>query len=343
MTRPIDEEDVQGWDEATVADLVEIDSVPIFNCMTQLGSHVVSNDLDYARYSATRPSTRWRFFYPLHQRAHGILQIQLPRNMDVTHNPDRQRFHFVTVKFPVQGISGHVKYSAINKTNLPVAFNRPEPIEGIGHHLITLEVVDCVVSGGNLPKLIDETLQQQMEEAMSFAQSQKNRTTKMQLTIVFEGDDVVARVTTDEFNRAIDRQRAKDPLMAFYELVPHARVLQLGSIIDYEARPDLPVQPAQLVFGDGMEYQVAHIMGATYEREFRDFAINDYESLQFDSSWMELSISKTDPAKPANAYMVFVRGNVELEKLQHGDQVKIKLVGKFNINSISLLLCILTT
>ena len=180
-------------------------------------------------------------------------------------------------------------------SNIPVGFNAPEAIENIHHHLIKLEALDCVVSGGNLPKLIDDTLHEQMQEAISFAQSQKNRTTSMQLTLVLEGDNVIAPQTTNEFNSAIDKQRAKDPLMAFYELVQRARVLQLGSIINFEARPDIPVQPAQLVFGDKMEYQVPHIMGATYEQEFRDFVINDYETVQFDSSWMELSISKTDP------------------------------------------------
>ena len=50
--------------------------------------------------------------------------------------------------------------------------------------------------------------------------------------------------------------------------------------------------------------------------------------MKFDSSWMELSISKTDLQRPANVYLVFVKGNPDLEKLQHGDQVKIRLIGE---------------
>jgi hypothetical protein len=322
-----DEDDQRGGDGAVVADLIESEHFPKLNCMAQLGKHVLTNNLIYSRF---RPATRWCFFYPPHQRAHGILYIQLPRDMDPTHNPDEEAFHIVMVKFPAKAITGHVQclpVSMANGSNLPAGFKPTEAIEGIHHHQIMLESSDCVVSGGNLPKLIDHTLQQEMEEAMSFA-----RTSNIGLTLVVEGDDVLAPLTAAEFNIAVDKQRNADPLMAFYELVPHARVLQLGSIIDFEARPDIPVQPAQLVFGDGMEYQVPHIMGATYEQEFRDFAKNDYETVQFNSSWVELSISKPNADTPANAYLVFVEGNSELEKMQDGDQVKVRLVGKFDIN-----------
>lgn len=331
MDQPkIDREDNQDQhmdNDAVVADLVATEHFPKLNCMTRLGTHVLSDSLVYSRH---RPATRWCFFYPPHQRAHGILYLQLPRLMDPVHNPDQQAVHVVMMKFPAQAITGHVQCSPVSMAegNLPQSFQATEAYEGIHYHILTLEASDCVVSGGNLPKLVDETLQERMHAAMSFAQSRRNPATGKQLTLVVEGDDVMAPQTTSEFNCAMDKQRVKDPLMAFYGLVPRARVLQLGSIIDYEARPDIPVQPAQLVFGDGMEYQVPHIMGATYEQEFRDFAINDYETVQFDSSWVELSLSKTDPQMPANAYMVFVKGNPDLESLQHGDQVKIRLVGK---------------
>ena len=99
--------------------------------------------------------------------------------MDAIHNPDQQLIHIVTMKFPAQAITGHVQYSAINGSNVPAGFHAPEAIENIHHHLIKLEALDCVVSGGNLPKLIDNTLQEQMQEAISFVQSQKNRTTSM--------------------------------------------------------------------------------------------------------------------------------------------------------------------
>ena len=94
--------------------------------------------------------------------------------------------------------------------------------------------------------------------------------------------------------------------MTFFEFSPYAKVLQLGNIINFEVQPDIPVQPAHLVFGDSMEYQVPHIMGATYEQEYWDFAINDYAEIDFKSSWVELSIAKPNPSMPANAYLVYV-------------------------------------
>ena len=90
-----------------------------------------------------------------------------------------------------------------------VSYTAPEAIKNIHHHLIKLEALDCVVSGGNLPKLIDDTLHEQMQEAILFAQSQKNRTTSMQLTLVLEGDSVMAPQTTNEFNSAIDKQEPR--------------------------------------------------------------------------------------------------------------------------------------
>ena len=112
--------------------------------------------------------------------------------MDAIHNPDQQPIYIVTMKFPAQSITGHVQCSAIDGSNVPAGFNAPEAIENIHHHLIKLEALDCVVSGGNLPKLIDDTLHEQMREAISFTQSQKNHTTSMQLTLVLEGDNVIA-------------------------------------------------------------------------------------------------------------------------------------------------------
>jgi hypothetical protein len=60
----------------------------------------------------------------------------------------------------------------------------------ISHHQIMLESSDCVVSGGNLPKLIDHILQQEMEEVISFT-----RTSNIGLTLVVEGDNVLAPLT----------------------------------------------------------------------------------------------------------------------------------------------------
>ena len=161
MNRPmIDDEDNQRVrNDAAVADLIECEHFPKFNCSTWLGRHVLRNNLSY---SQDRPATRWIFFYRLHQHTHGILYIQLPRDMDAIHNPDQQLIHIVTMKFPAQSITGHVQCLAIDGSNIPTGFNAPEAIENIHHYLIKLEALDCVVSGGNLPKLIDDTLHEQM-------------------------------------------------------------------------------------------------------------------------------------------------------------------------------------
>jgi hypothetical protein len=72
--------------------------------------------------------------------------------------------------------------------------------------------------------------------------------------------------------------------MVFYEFILHMRVFQLSSIIDFDARSDILVQPTQLIFGDSIEYQVPYIIGVIYKQEFQDFAISDYETIQFNSS-----------------------------------------------------------
>src|SRR5580692_9211076 len=91
-----DKDNQRGGNDAVVADLIESEHFPKLDCMTQLGNHVLSNNLIYSRFW---PASYWCFFYPPHQRAHGILYIQLPRDMDPTHNLDEEAFHIVTVKF----------------------------------------------------------------------------------------------------------------------------------------------------------------------------------------------------------------------------------------------------
>ena len=280
--------------------------------------------------------------YPQHQRAHITLYLQLPRDMSEEQNPEQQKIHMVTFNFPAHKVVEQVECSLvttesfeslppslINLDSLPKDFHLPQLGNGIEYHLIKFTSQDCTVSGGSLPKLLNNNIQEQVQTALSYALSSQRRDL-MELTILVEGDRTLAFTETSNFNAAIKAEQKSDPLMAFYELTPRAKVLQLGNIIDFEARPDIPVQPAHLVFGDSMEYQVPHIMGATYEQEYQDFAINDYEGVQFESLWVELSAAKPDSDKPANAYLVYVRnGHFNLENLQHGDQVEVSLVEEF--------------
>src|SRR5580692_3858820 len=62
-----DKDNQRGGNDAVVADLIESEHFPKLNCMTQLGNHVLSNNLIYSRFW---PVTHWCFFYPPHQRAH---------------------------------------------------------------------------------------------------------------------------------------------------------------------------------------------------------------------------------------------------------------------------------
>ena len=334
----IDEEDNQrGVDDATIADLTQTKQFHKFNCATRIGEHLLCCDLNYSRH---KPATRCCFMYPQHQRAHVTIYLQVPRDMSEEHNPDQQKIHIVAFNFPAHKVLGQIECSLvttesfeslpqelINLDSLQEGFHPPQLGRSIEYHLIKFTAQDCIVSRGSLPKLLNADIQEQVQTALSFALSRDS----MELIILVEGDSTLAFTETSNFNAAIRAERNGDPLMAFFELTPRARVLQLGNIIDFEARPNIPVQPAHLVFGDSMEYQVSHIMGATYEQEYRDFAVNDYEGPQFDSSWVELSAAKPDPDKPANAYLVYVKkAHFDLENLQHGDQVEVSLVGEFD-------------
>src|SRR5436190_14129530 len=269
--------------------------------------------------------------YPHYQHAHGTIYLQVPRNMSKEHNPEQQKIHMVTINFPAHKIVEQVQCSLVMTElfeSLPQGFELPQ-LGDIEYHLIKFTAQDCIVSGENLPKLLNEDHQEQVQAAISFAQS-RQRQDPIDITILVEGDSTMAFAETSSFNIAIRAEKKEDLLMAFYELTPCAKVLQLGNIIDFEARPDIPVQPAHLVFGDSMEYQVPHIMGATYEQEYRDFVINDYAEIDFESSWVELSTAKPNPSMPANAYLVYVRkGHFELENLQNGDQVEVSLCEEF--------------
>ena len=280
--------------------------------------------------------------YPQHQHAHITIYLQLPRDMSKENNPEQQKIHVITFNFPVQKMPEQIKCSLVttesirslsdglcNIDSLPEVFDSPQLGRGIEYHLIKITMQDCVVSGGNLPKLLNKDIQEQVQAALSYTLS-KQRSDTMQLMVLTEGDGTLAFTETNNFNAAMRAEQERDLLMAFFEFSPYAKVLQLGNIIDFEARPDIPVQPAHLVFGDSMEYQVPHIMGATYEQEYRDFAINNYAKINFESSWVELSTAKPNPSMPANAYLVFVqKGHFELENLQNGDQVEVSLCAEF--------------
>ena len=102
--------------------------------------------------------------------------------------------------------------------------------------------------------------------------------------------------------------------------------MNVGNVLKYAERPDIPVQRAELVFADKMEYQVPLIMNASYEQDFQDFAAADYDNAQFNSTFVELQSAKPNPNKDANAYLVFadLEGHT-LEKLQYGDTVRVTL------------------
>src|SRR5204863_7738732 len=280
--------------------------------------------------------------YPQHQHAHITIYLQLPRDMSKENNPEQQKIHVITFNFPVQKMPEQIKCSLVmtesirsfsdglcNIDSLPEVFDSLQLGRGIEYHLIKITMQDCVVSGGNLPKLLNKDIQEQVQAALSYTLS-KQRSDAMQLMVLTEGDGTLAFTETNNFNAAMQAEQERDPLMAFFEFSPYAKVLQLGNIINFEAWPDIPVQPAHLVFGDSMEYQVPHIMGATYEQEYRDFVINNYAKIDFKSSWVELSTAKPNPSMPANAYLVFVqKGHFELENLQNGDQVEVSLCAEF--------------
>ena len=194
-------------------------------------------------------------------------------------NSEQQKIHMVTFNFPVHKVLGQVECSLITESlespqqrliklnSLPEGFHPPQLGGSIEYHLIKFAAQDCIVSGGSLPKLLNEDIQKQVQAALSFAMSLQIRDS-MEIIILAEGDRTLAFTETSNFNAAIRAEQTSDPLMAFFELTPRAKVLQLGNIIDFEARPDIPIQPAHLVFGDSMEYQVPYIMGATYEQEY---------------------------------------------------------------------------
>src|SRR5438045_2436004 len=279
----INEEDNQhGAEDATLVDLTQTKQFHKFNCATCIGKHLLCGDLNYSWH---KPATQCSFMYLHYQHAHGTIYLQVPHNTRKEHNPEQQKIHMVTINFPAHKIDEQVQCSLMMTElfkSLPQGFKLPQ-LGDIEYHLIKFTAQDCIVSRGNLPKLLNEDLQEQVQAAISFTQS-RQRQDPIDVTILVEGDSTMAFAETSSFNVAIRAEKKEDLLMAFYELTPCAKVLQLGNIIDFEARPNIPVQPAHLVFGDSMEYQVPHIMGATYEQEFWDFATNDYGKVQFEST-----------------------------------------------------------
>jgi hypothetical protein len=341
----IDPEDNQH-DAAVISDLVKVENFHKFPCVAIIGGHVLTNTLEY---SSIIPTTRCCLWYPPHQRSHVLLYYHVPRDMAKEHNPDRECIHTIQISCPARKIPQPLSCKNVNSSDLSNT-----PLEGtklhgdLSYHYIKLNTQDAIVSGANLPKLKDDTTQNNVQSIISVLMSRRDKqgSDGIPITILVEGDKFLAPVEVANFNKTVTQEKDKDPLMDFYSLTPGRKVLQMGSIVEFAARPDIPVQPARLVFEDGVEYQVPHIMGATYEMEFKSFAMRDYTRETFKSKWVSLSISKHNDDALPNAYLVFVsKAGIDLENLQPGDQVEIALPNYHNneqamlkpVQSVSLL------
>src|SRR5438045_9790846 len=93
--------------------------------------------------------------YLHYQHVHGTIYLQVPRNMSKEHNPEQQKIHMVTINFPAHKIVEQVQCLLVTTElfeSLPQGFELPQ-LGDIEYHLIKFTVQDCIVSGGNLPKI----------------------------------------------------------------------------------------------------------------------------------------------------------------------------------------------
>src|SRR5438045_9107958 len=115
-------------------------------------------------------------------------------------NPEQQKIHIVTFNFPAQKMPEQIKCSLVttesarshsdglcNINSLPKVFDPPQLGRGIEYHLIKITMQDCIVSGGNLPRLLNKDIQEQVQAALSYTLS-KQRPDAMQLMVLIEGD-----------------------------------------------------------------------------------------------------------------------------------------------------------
>ena len=93
--------------------------------------------------------------------------------MSKENNPEQQKIHIITFNFPVQKMPEQIKCSLVtiesarshsdglcNINSLPKVFNPLQLGRGIEYHLIKITMQDCIVSGGNLPKLLNKYIQE---------------------------------------------------------------------------------------------------------------------------------------------------------------------------------------
>ncbi|RDL33723.1 uncharacterized protein BP5553_08091 [Venustampulla echinocandica] len=303
--------------------------------------------------SATQPSCSIAFRVPEKQRATMVIRIKLPRDMSLENNPKNLDNHCVSIYLPASQIC------SFDYEDLPDGYTLSTTDgfslgDGFVDHSggpckfgrLCVQSLGAFIQGGEVPKLADSAVEDAIKKLIKdlrhhtreAAQAQAQAGQVQQLLpfmfLINRSDDLTHK-KANTFSARISAELLADPSMAWLQNTANGKCFTMDTLVDFAARPKIPLQRAETVFVDSMSILIPTVYQAVFEEDFVQQTMTELKIDTFNAHFIEspLAVNKADNntditvGSLASAYICFVDFTDKIVvRPEIGDMVRVHII-----------------
>ena len=194
---------------------------------------------------------------------------------------------------------------------------------------VTVETRRTYLRGRIIPELMGNMTAEAQALVDSISTDQP-----MRLTFLIRDHNDNVKQYYDKFRARMMRERRVDPTKAWVKDAPNTNSLMPGNVHDLYDRPDIANQPAQILFLDKLDLQVALTYGTIYEDEYQEMLTNELTQAPYQMTVIEAPMAfKTEattttdpPMSSATLFFGFIAfTDTNLQRPNAGERLKIAI------------------
>ncbi|RDW80673.1 hypothetical protein BP5796_05371 [Coleophoma crateriformis] len=201
---------------------------------------------------------------PPFQRAFLAIRISVKRDRNADDNPGHISHHVINVEIPASGIVSFDDVPSFEATAYPDG-TTPE----------------------DLPEYCGQGFTDSKKSPFQYMAPWLKRSSvagnnnQGQAELILRRDDEVTALDMDAFVKAIHAEMTYDPFSDWIANSPNKETLQIGNILPFLDRPQIPLQQALIVAHDKKAYMIPHIYCAAYEDDYEQALIDEFKGKNF--------------------------------------------------------------